>query len=118
MSSRKARAAGATAAAFVWLAGTAWAGEANTEVKITDEVDVAGRVLSNDALCKDERKVVLLKKRPGKDDKRGTDNADGAGRFNFGNPGLGRGRYYVKAKRIEGTCAPGRSDTFRVSNPG
>ena len=71
-------------------------------VKITNEVDVAGKVISNDALCQDERKVVLLKKRPGKDNKNGTDNADGAGKFSFGNPGLDPGRYYVKAKRIAG----------------
>ncbi len=118
MSSRKARTAGAIAAAFALMAGTAWAGEANTEVKITNEIDVAGKVRSNDALCQDERKVVLLRKRPGKDNKIGSDTSDGAGRFSFGNPGLDPGRYYVKAKRIPGACAKGVSDTFRISNAG
>jgi len=99
------------------MTGTAWAGEAQTEVKVTNQVDVAGKVLSSDALCRDGRKVVLLRKRPGKDNKIGTDTADGAGRFSFGNPGLNPGRYYVKAKVIPGTCAKGVSDTFRVSSP-
>jgi len=117
MVSGRARAAGMVATAFALMAGTAWAGEASTEVKITDQVDVAGKLISSDALCKDERKVVLLRKRPGKDLKIGTDNADGKGKFSFGNPGLEEGRYYVKAKPIQGTCAKGVSDTFRVSGP-
>ena len=117
MSSRKARITGAIATAFVLIAGTAWAGEAATDVKITDEVDVAGKLQSNDALCKDGRKVVLLRKRPGKDQKMGTDTADGTGKFGFGNPGLNPGRYYVKAKRIPDACAVGVSATFRVSGP-
>ena len=117
MNSRNARVAGAVATAFAVIAGTAWAGEVPTEVKITNEVDVAGKVLSSDALCRDERKVVLLKKRPGKDDKVGTDNADGVGKFSFGNPGLNAGRYYVKAKRIPGACAKGKSEVFEISNP-
>ena len=118
MSSRKARLTGAIATTFIVIAGTAWAGEAQTEIKIINEVDVAGKVQSNDALCKDERKVVLLKKRSGKDKKMGTDNADGAGRFSFGNPGLGPGRYYVKAKRIPDACAKGVSEIWRISNAG
>jgi hypothetical protein len=111
------RALGVAAAVFAATAGIAWAGEATTTVKITDEVDVAGKVQSADALCRDERKVILLRKRPGKDEKIGTDNADGVGKFSFGNPGLDPGRYYVKAKRIPGACAKGVSDTFRVSGP-
>ena len=117
MVSKKTRVLGAVTAAFALMAGTAWAGEAATEVKVTNTVDVAGKVLSNDALCRDGRKVVLLRKRPGKDEKIGTDNADGAGKFSFGNPGLDPGRYYVRAKRIPGACAKGVSDTFRVSGP-
>jgi hypothetical protein len=99
-------------------AATAWAGEEPTTVKVTDQVDVAGKVISGDALCKDERKVVLLEKRPGKDDKHGTDTADGKGKFSFGNPGLDPGKYYVKAKRIAGACAPGKSDVFTISGGG
>ena len=118
MNSKRARLAAAAATTFALAAGTAWAGEAETTVKITNEVDVAGKVLSNDALCKDDRKVVLLEKIPGKDNKIGTDNADGAGKFSFGNPGLGPGTYYVKAKRIEGACAKGKSDVFQVSGGG
>ena len=118
MVSKRARASAALATAFTLIAGTAWAGEVQTEIKITDEIDVAGKVQSNDALCRDERKVVLLKKRPGKDKKMGTDNADGVGRFSFGNPGLGPGRYYVKAKRIPDACAKGVSDIWRISTAG
>lgn len=109
---------GATAIVFAVLAGTAWGGEAPTTVKITDQVDVAGKVQSSDSDCRADRKVVLLKKKPGKDAKQGTDTTDGAGRFSFGNPGLSPGRYYVKAKRVAGMCAGAKSDTFRVSGPG
>jgi hypothetical protein len=118
MSSRKARITSAIVATFVAVAGTAWAGEVQTEIKITNEIDVAGKVQSSDDQCKDGRKVVLLKKRSGKDKKMGTDTADGAGRFSFGNPGLGPGRYYVKAKRIRGSCAKGLSEVWRISNSG
>ncbi|MDQ2676299.1 MAG: hypothetical protein M3Y34_05770 [Actinomycetota bacterium] len=116
MVSKRGRASAAVATAFALIAGTAWAGEAQTEIKITNEIDVAGKVQSSVNACKDERKVVLLKKRSGKDRKMGTDTADSAGRFSFGNPGLGPGRYYVKAKPIEGTCAKGLSEIWRISN--
>ena len=118
MSSRKARVMSAIVTTFVVVAGTAWAGEAQTEIKITDEIDVAGKVQSTVNQCKDERKVVLLKKRSGKDKKMGADTADGTGRFSFGNPGLGPGRYYVKAKRIRGSCAKGLSEVWRISSSG
>jgi len=119
MSSRKARVTSAIVTAFVAVAGTAWAGqEVQTEIKITDEIDVAGKVQSTADECKDERKVVLLKKRSGKDRKMGSDTADGTGRFSFGNPGLGPGRYYVKAKRIRGSCAKGLSEVWRISSAG
>jgi hypothetical protein len=118
MNSRKAWVACAAVMTSALLTGTAFAGVASTEVKITNEVDVAGKVRSSDALCQDGRKVVLLKKRPDKDEKIATDDADGSGKFSFGNPGLNKGRYYVKAKRIPDACAPGKSETFRVSNPG
>jgi hypothetical protein len=99
-------------------ATTAWAGEVPTTVKITDQVDVAGKVKSADSFCTNGRKVVLMEKRSGKDDKHGTDDADAQGRFSFGNPGLDPGKYYVRAKRILGACAPGKSDVFRVSSGG
>ena len=99
-------------------AATAWAGEEPTTVKVTNEVDVAGKVISPEAFCVNGRKVVLLKKRPGKDAKQGTDEADAQGKFSFGNPGLNPGKYYVRAKRILGACAPGKSDVFQISSGG
>ena len=99
-------------------AATAWAGEEPTTVKVTNQVDVAGKVISSDSFCTNGRKVVLLKKRPGKDDKKGTDEADAQGKFSFGNPGLNQGKYYVRAKRILGACAPGKSDVFTISGGG
>jgi hypothetical protein len=108
---------GALAVAFALVAGTAWAGIAATEVKVTDEVEGAGKVLSSDALCRDERKVVLLRKRPGKDEKIATDTTSGNGKFSFGNPGLDPGRYYVRAKAVPEACAKGVSETFRISGP-
>ena len=99
-------------------AATAWAGEEPTTVKVTNKVDVAGKVISPDSFCTNGRKVVLLEKRKGKDDKQGTDDADAQGKFSFGNPGLDPGKYYVRAKRILGACAPGKSDVFRISGGG
>ena len=81
-------------------------------------VDVAGKVKSADSFCTNGRKVVLLEKRKGKDDKHGTDDANAQGKFSFGNPGLDPGKYYVRAKRILGACAPGKSDVFRISGGG
>jgi len=104
-------------AVFSVMSANALAGVEETTVKITNEVDVAGKVISSDAACVEERKVVLLRKRPGKDSKHGTDTAASNGKFSFGNPGLDPGRYYVKAKAIAGNCAKGVSDTFRVSGP-
>ena len=106
-----------TLAVAAIAAATAWAAEEPTTVKVTNQVDVAGKVISADSFCTNGRKVVLLEKRKGKDDKQGTDDADAQGKFSFGNPGLDPGKYYVRAKRILGACAPGKSDVFRVSNP-
>ena len=68
-----------TLAVAAIAAATAWAGEEPTTVKVTNKVDVAGKVISPDSFCTNGRKVVLLEKRKGKDDKRGTDDADCAG---------------------------------------
>jgi hypothetical protein len=117
MTSVKVRFAATLLAVFTLISANALAGVEETTVKVTNELDVAGKVLSSDAACVDERKVVLLRKRPGKDKKYGTDTAASNGKFSFGNPGLDPGRYYVKAKPIAGNCAKGVSDTFRVSGP-
>lgn len=103
---------------FGLVAGGASAGlKAKTEIKLTNTVDVAGKVKSKDALCKDGRKVSIFKKRSGDDKKLGSDNADGAGEFSFGNPGLSKGKYYVKARSTPG-CFAGVSKIFQVSDPG
>lgn len=107
-----------TLAVAAIAAPTAWAGEEPTTVKVTNQVDVAGKVISGDSFCTNGRKVVLLKKKPGKDAKQGSDEADAQGKFSFGNPGLNPGKYYVRAKRILGACAPGKSDVFKISSGG
>ncbi len=93
---------------FVVMAGTAWAGEDQTEIKITNEIDVAGKVQSNDAAMQGRAQGGALAQGARARTRRSEATpADGAGKFSFGNPGLEPGRYYVKAKRIRGSCAKG-----------
>lgn len=107
------------AVAVLGLAGSAVAGvKSPTEVKLTNEVDVAGKLKSPDMDCLGDRKVTIIEKlKGGGTKKHGSDNSDSNGKFSFGNPGLDKGKYFVKAKGTK-ACEPGKSDTFRISGGG
>ncbi len=93
-------------------------GQAPTEVKLTNEVDVAGKLKSPDKDCLGDRKVTIVEKlKGGGTKKHGSDNSDSNGKFSFGNPGLKKGKYFVKAKATV-QCESGKSETFRISGGG
>lgn len=79
-------------------------GGASTTVTIKNQGgDFSGVVKSeNLKLCAAERKVVVLKKKPGKDQKIGTDTTgfeNGKWRWSTGNSGQNSGTFYAKAPK-------------------
>lgn len=108
----------ATAAAVAAFGtGSSSAGsQAETTVTIRNNGgDFFGRVRSDDTpRCTVGRTVVLLKKKPGRDAKIGTDTTGDDGRWNTGNSGQTRGRFYAKAK-ADPDCASDKSEVIRLS---
>jgi hypothetical protein len=104
----------------VGLSGVATArAPAPTSVTIKEEAsgDFFGYVKSTKPRkCAEDRKVVLIRVRPGKDDRVASDNASLSGhryRWSTGNTGLS-GRFYARAGKIPG-CEGDKSRTIRSS---
>ena len=89
------------------------------ETKVTIGADTVGNIYGTvkAALddCADGRKVVVKRKRPGKDEKVGSDTTEkDSGKFRWsGNFDAGDGRFYAKAPHI-GPCKTGTSKVIRV----
>ena len=115
-------AAGVICAALV-LAGTAMArAAADTAVTIKGaEGDFHGKVLSERSRCEVDRKVIVYKQRgrhqdPSTDKKIASDISERRGdhgRWDVGNTGYKKGKFYAKAKRSPG-CATGFSKTIKL----
>lgn len=96
------------------------ADRAGTVVTIQAEgTDLSGTLKSKRAVCKDERKVLLVKQKGtkgGDDDKVVASDTselqDGVGTWSTGNTGL-EGRFYAKVKRTA-QCKGAVSDTVRA----
>jgi hypothetical protein len=114
-------AAAVTAGALV-MASMALARGANTGVTIKGpEGDFRGKVLSEKSKCEVDRKVIVYKQKgkkqdPSIDRKIASDISERRkdyGRWEVGNTGYKKGKFYAKAKRSEG-CAAGRSETIKL----
>lgn len=109
----------ALAALVTILVPAAYAGAgagtmATTKVTIKEQNgDFWGRVISPQAKCYEERKVVLMKVKSGKDEKMAMDTADMDGDWNTGNTGYNKGRYYAKAGKISG-CDADKSPIIKL----
>jgi hypothetical protein len=113
--------AAVTAGALV-MASMAVARGANTGVTIRgDNGDFHGKVLSPKSRCEVNRKVIVYKQKgngqdPSIDKKIASDISERRGdhgRWEVGNTGFKKGKFYARAKRSEG-CAAGRSTTIRL----
>ena len=111
----------ATAAAvLVGVPASDAAGRANNVVTIKAEnTDLSGTVKSQRRVCKDERKVLLIKQKGtkgGSDDKviasDTTELDNGVGEWSTGNTGI-EGRFYAKVKRTP-QCKAATSPTVRA----
>jgi hypothetical protein len=98
---RTAAAVGAIALALALVPSAGAGGKASTKVSIKGPGEVFGFVKSEKPnRCAKNRKVVVLRVRPGKDKRVGSDTAEKSGNrymWSIGNPGLSPGRYYAKA---------------------
>jgi hypothetical protein len=112
--------AGITALALALAPSAGAGGKASTKVSIKGPGEVFGFVKSNKpARCAKNRKVVVFRVRPGKDERIASDTADRSGdRFmwSIGNPGLSPGRYYAKARATQ-KCKGAKSKILRVERP-
>ena len=111
----------ATAAAvLVGMPASDAAGRADNVVTIKAEgTDLSGTVKSKRRVCKDERKVLLVKQkgaRGGADDKviasDTTELQNGVGEWSTGNTGI-EGKFYAKVKRTP-QCKAAESRTVRA----
>lgn len=93
------------------------AGKASTKVSIKGPGEVFGFVKSDKPnRCAKNRKIVVLRVRPGKDKRVGSDTAEKSGNrymWSIGNPGLSPGRYYAKA-RATPQCKGAKSKILNV----
>ena len=106
------------------LAGVASAGDPPypTEVTIREQNgDFLGKVKSPEGgqQCIEDRKVTVFKKRDGRDKRINSDTTDPGGNWNTGNTGVGKGKYYARAKAVllktdEVLCEKGKSKTVTV----
>jgi hypothetical protein len=108
------------------LASAASAGAPHpTQVTIKEQSgDFSGKVKSENSSCIADRTVTVLKKRKNRPDKKiNSDTTDKAGKWNTGNTGVGKGKYYARAKRVaplktamRGTvlCRAGKSKVVTV----
>lgn len=112
----------ATACVALLVAASAFAGRAETKVKIKAESGgFYGYVKSDKTKCANGRKVVLYKLRgngydPKHDKKIGSDIAQPNGNkymWSTGNTGYMKGYFYAYAKRIKG-CDAGFSKTIKA----
>ncbi len=109
-----------TAAVLVGAPATEAATRANTVVTIeAEQTDLSGEVRSKRKVCKDGRKVLLIKQKGAKggaDDKviasDTTELDDGVGEWSTGNTGI-EGRFYAKVKRTP-QCKGAVSPTVRA----
>ncbi len=111
-----------TACTALVVASAAFAGKAQTKVKIKAESGgFYGYVKSDKKKCANGRKVVLYKQKgknpkPGKDKKIASDIAQANGTkymWSTGNTGYMKGYFYAYAKQIKG-CDDGISDSIKA----
>jgi hypothetical protein len=106
-------------AALGLTAGASARVDAPTTVTIREQSgDFHGKVKSSANKCIDERKVALYKQKgaeqqPSEDKKVATDNASTQGDWSTGNTGFEKGKFYARAKKIEG-CQGDSSETVKV----
>lgn len=102
--------------ALATLSATASAGTmAATQVTIKERGgDFSGKVKSEDSpRCTASRKVVLFRKKPGKDKRVATDMTEDDGSWSTGNTGEDSGKFYAKAIK-DPDCETGRSKTLEL----
>lgn len=101
------------------LASTASAGGTLTIVTIRENSgDFFGKVKSQKAKCFKNRRVALYKQKgpmqvPSEDRKVAQDDSDNEGKWNTGNTGFDKGKFYARAKAIEG-CRADNSPTLKL----
>ena len=101
------------------LASTASAGGTLTIVTIREQSgDFFGKVKSERAKCYQDRRVALYKQKgpmqvPSEDKKVAQDNSDNDGKWNTGNTGFNKGKFYARAKATE-DCRADNSPTVHV----
>ncbi len=89
-------------------------GKYPTEVTIKGpNGDFSGKVKSDAAQCKENRKVTVFKKRAGDDKKLGSDTSESNGAWSTGNSGENKGKFYAKAKAVD-VCEAGKSETIEL----
>jgi hypothetical protein len=86
-------------------------GGGRADSKVTIKGRFKGRVKSPSSACKNGRKVILKKVKPGKDKTVGTDNAGTFGRWRISRPNA-VGRFYAKVNK-NAQCKAARSRTVR-----
>ncbi len=92
-------------------------GKYKTEVTIKGpDGDFSGKVKSigGPPTCEADRKVNLFKKKPGKDDKIGSDTSGPDGKWSTGNSGENNGKFYAKAPKVGDVCEKGKSKTIEL----
>jgi len=111
-----------TACALLVVAGSAFAGRADTKVKIKAESGgFYGYVKSDKSKCANGRKVILYKQKgngadPKHDKKIGSDIAQANGNkymWSTGNTGYMKGYFYAYAKKVKG-CRAGISKSIKA----
>lgn len=93
------------------------AARAGTKISISSSVPAFhGKVRSGRAICTNDRRVELLRKRPGRDPRAlGSDRSSGSGRWEIPVGRLRSGAYFAKvAPKGRAGCSGGRSETVIV----
>ncbi len=85
-----------------------------TEITIKENGgDFFGKVKSSNQNCLEDRTVKVKKVRPGKDEYIAMDTTDSDGKWNTGNTGQDKGKFYAKVKE-SGACDGAKSETIKL----